>query len=71
MFVSAGSYQGLMDLNAVLWVQAKYRNAFAEKSDFWVIYSDTEKRERLGSATTKKDAWVKAYHNVCKIGSEK
>lgn len=64
MFIPAGSYQALMDLNAELWVLAKYRNAFAEKSGFWVIYSDPEKRERLGSAITKKDAWVKAYHNM-------
>lgn len=68
MLVEASQYQPLMDLNAELWVLAKYPKAFAERSDFWVVYSDPENRERLGSAITKKDAWVKAYHNVCRIG---
>jgi len=40
MFIEASQFQPLMDLNAELWVIAKYREAFAEKSAFWVIYSD-------------------------------
>lgn len=66
MLVPAGSYQALMDLNAELWVKARYREAFAEHSAFWVIYSDPIKRERLGAATTKKQAWIDAYHKLPK-----
>ena len=53
-----------MDLNAELWVLAKYREAFAERSAFWVIYSDPVKRERLGSGITKQAAWVAAYRTI-------
>ena len=67
MFVTAGAYQAMMDLNAELWVMARYREAFAERSAFWVIYSDPIKRERLGSAITKQGAWVDAYHKLPKI----
>lgn len=67
MFIPEGSYQGLMDLNAEIWVLAKYREAFAEHSAFWVIYSDPVKRERLGSAVTKKAAWINAYHAIEKV----
>lgn len=66
MLMPAGSYQAMMDLNAELWVAVKYREAFAEKSAFWVIYSDPIKRERLGAATTKKGAWVDAFHKLPK-----
>lgn len=66
MLIPAEHSQPLMDLNAELWVKCKYREAFAERSDFWVIYSDPEKRERLGSALTLKGAWLKAYRNLPK-----
>lgn len=66
MFVTEGAYQALMDLNAPLWVKCKYPKAFAERSGLWVIYSDPEKRERLGSAMKLKDAWIKAYRNLPK-----
>lgn len=66
MFVTAGAYQALMDLNAELWVTARHREAFAERSAFWVIYSDPINRERLGAATTKQGAWVDAYHKLPK-----
>lgn len=66
MFIEAGQYQALIDLNAPLWVQCRYPQAFAEHSAFWVIYSDPVKRERLGSAVTLKDAWLNAYRNLPK-----
>lgn len=66
MFVPVGSYQAMLDLNAELWVTVRHREAFAERSAFWVIYSDPVKRERLGSATTKKGAWIEAYHKLPK-----
>lgn len=66
MIVPAGQYQAHLDLNAPLWVRCEYPQAFAERSAFWVIYSDPVKRERLGSAMKLKDAWLNAYRNLPK-----
>ena len=70
MLISAGGAQALLDLNAHLWVMARYPKAFAEHSAFWVIYSDPDKRERLGSAVTRKGAWIDAYHKMKAVTEE-
>lgn len=70
MLLPTSTYQSLMDENAELWVTVRYREAFAERSAFWVIYSDPIKRERLGSGITKKGAWVDAYRKLPKEVSE-